>query len=294
MDIEYKNLHIIDGVLNDEEYHRHLDLLLEESIAKYNYGKLIHFVMNHTYGKCIFDDKLSLSIKNTLKNQNIIYEDTQIDYDFNHKSTENIIVSQKRSFEAAMSDEYKGKKIAVLDFASSKNPGGSPWFATAQEEALCRISTLFPCLYHDKSLYHDKHLNLSYWGTDDLIYLPDIVIFKSDEVAPRILKERYKVDVIVSAAPYLNEDFDIDNEKLRKVLTKRIEKILKIAQSKGVEVLILGAFGCGAFHNDPYIVASVFKDLLNKYYFDKVEFAIVCGRNDTNYRVFESILNSGK
>ena len=294
MDIEYKNLFLIDGVLSDEEYHQQLDLLIEESKIRGNYGRLTHFVMNHTYGKCVFDNELAHSIEETLKNQSIIYENEQIDYDFNHKSTSDIIVSRKRSYEAAMADEYKGKKVAVLDFASSSHPGGNPWHANAQEEALCRTSTLFPCLFKDVPLYHSKHRNLDCWGTDDLIYLPNVIIFKSDSEAPKMLKERHKVDVIVSAAPHLFDTSQMIEEKEREVLTKRIEKIFKLAQLKGVEVLILGAFGCGAFHNDPYIVAEVFKDLLNKYYFEKVEFAIFCGRDNTNYRVFESILNSGK
>ena len=202
------------------------------------------------------------------------------------------MVTSRRSFEAA--SFYKGKKIAVLDFASSKHPGGSPWSSGAQEESLCRCSTLQECLVAAKPKYHDLHNGLGKWGTNDLIYIPKVCVFKSDESAPLMLKkeDRFFVDIIVSAAPHFGEDESIDEKELEKVLTERLTRVFQVAKDERVDVLILGAYGCGAFHNPPEITAKVFKKLINRFEFPTIEFAIDCSRGDTNYKIFKKVLES--
>ena len=67
-----------------------------------------------------------------------------------------------------------------------------------------------------------------------------------------------------------------------------------IAQKEKVEVLILGAYGCGAFHNPPDVVAKAFKHELKLFNFDKVEFAVYCRPDvgNNNYFVFKDIMSS--
>ena len=84
----------------------------------------------------------------------------------------------------------------MLNFANNHHVGGSPWSAGAQEESLCRCSTLYPCLKAIAPLYHDKHAKdfdnglMDFWGNDDLIYTKDVVVIKTDESIPqRINKE---------------------------------------------------------------------------------------------------------
>ena len=251
-------------------------------------------VMTNTYELSHTSEILKNSLNYSISNQFIVYDDDIVEV-MPNSGNSSIIVSRKRSFEAA--SYYKGKKVAVLNFANNRNIGGAPYYANAQEEALCRCSTLLPCLeslekefylYH-KELIQNKRMDN--YGNDDLIYTPSVVVFKSDTLEPKILDENdwYNVDVITCAAPEMF--YNYNEEKFINVATKRIKRILDIAYKQNVEVLILGAFGCGVFRNPPHIVAKIFKELLTNYDFETVEFAVYSGRDSTNYEIFKNILN---
>lgn len=193
---------------------------------------------------------------------------------------------------------HKGEKIAVLDFANNHHAGGSPFTAGAQEECLCRMTTLFPCLEAKQKEFYAKHKTdyregrLDDYGNDDAIFVPDVVVFKSSESEPKILskEQRFQVDMIVMAAPELGFGESLNEQKLDSVLRQRIERIFDIAQAEGDRVLILGAFGCGAFHNPPEMVARIMKEFAEKSDFDEVDFAIKSWRDgDPNLVAFKSI-----
>ena len=217
----------------------------------------------------------------------------------------NIIVSQLRSFEAAA--QYIGKRTAVLNFASATNPGGGvEKGASAQEECLCRVSTLYPCLADQKmraSFYTPHRKNGNALHNDDIIYTPNVLVIKDDD--HNLLSEPFSVDIISCAAPNLRErpsnqyntgdtiKVQISDNELLVLHEKRARKIFSSAIANGVEILILGAFGCGAFQNDPHIVAQAYKNVLPDFvhYFHTIEFAIFCNaKNIENYQVFLSII----
>jgi uncharacterized protein (TIGR02452 family) len=116
-------------------------------------------------------------------------------------------------------------------------------------------------------------------GNDDLIYTPDVVVFKTDErtdpIYPKMMdpSEWYKVDVITSAAPQLRKVRTLP-ANYNDVIFSRIKKILDVAAKEHAEVLILGAWGCGAFKNDINVVSDTFYSLLKNYNFEVVEFAL--------------------
>ena len=223
-----------------------------------------------------------------------------------------IIVSPKRTLEAAAPYAYAGKKVCILNFASATNPGGGVTKgSSAQEEAICRCSTLHANLkeqYAWNAFYaphrraHDPQHN------DDCIYTPGVMVFKSDTDYPQLLPEEkwYSVNVLTCAAPNLRErpsnemnggDGDaavhISREDLQALHEKRIHRVLDIAWKKENEVVILGAFGCGAFRNPPTVVAQAMKTVVQEYRknFETIEFAVYCGTQyDTNYRVFQQVL----
>ena len=258
-----------------------------------NYREINNAVMTDTMEMCRLVESLKKSIDNSIKNEYVVYQSEPINAGDIQKNLEmKVHVSKKRTFEAA--EAYKGKKICCLDFANYYSMGGAPWSAGAQEESMCRVSTLYPCLQVQEQAFYKKHFieedkgEINYMGGHDLIYIPGVTVFKTDESIPKLKDEDtwFNIDVIVAAAPELFDDYD--EAQYYQVMTERIKRILELAAKEKVEVLILGAFGCGAFGNPPEIVADIFASLIKNYNFETVEFAVFC-RNDTkNYDVFES------
>lgn len=197
-----------------------------------------------------------------------------------------IAVTADTTYHCASRYVAPDKKIAVLNFANAYNPGGGVKNgAMAQEECLCRSSNLYESLtipYILRHYYKWNQKNTGDMGSDLVIYTPNVTVFKTDDVYPQYMDmERwFHVDVITCAAPYYDKDKKkpVRTEKLEEVLTRRITNILEVAMANDVDILILGAFGCGAFNNPPKLVASIFKRLLVKnlysQYFEKVVFAI--------------------
>lgn len=252
-------------------------------------------IFKNTMKKINEDSYLFESVENSIKNEYILFDKDAVSLDAEPSNKKaDIIVSPLRTFEAA--GKYRGKKVCALNFASSKNPGGGVVNgANAQEECLCRISTLYPCLA-DSNIFNEFYLpHRSMFSdtlyNDDLIFTPGIVWFKTDTASPVLMPKEdwFILDVITCAAPNLNANFTITATELEELHRKRIEKIFITAANEGEEVLILGAFGCGAFRNPPTIVANVMKELTDKYayYFDTIEYAVYCSpRNPTNYNEF--------
>ena len=273
---------------------------VKELYLKKSFWELNNQIMKDTEELCNTHPVLIDAIKYTVNNTEIIYDEAFIWCTPNPWNTK-IIISDKRSFEAAK--QYKWKKIAVLDFANNHSPWWAPHRAGAQEECLCRCSTLYPCLiwWDNYENYYQKHIDeynqriINNYGNNDVMYLPNIIVFKSDEDIPLILdeKEWYKVDIIVSAAPELYYGENYNEKKLEEMLYDRIERILVVAKQAGIQVLILWAYWCWAFHNPPKLVARIFKELLKDYNFETVEFPIFY-RNDAwrnNYDTFLEIFN---
>lgn len=219
-----------------------------------------------------------------------------------------VVVSGKRTLEAASA--YKGKKTCILNFASATNPGGGVVHgSSAQEEALCRCSTLYFVLNTDvlmRKFYQPHRKAGDPLYNDDLLYSPEVYAIKSDTSHPEHLPEDqwYKVDVITCAAPNLRERpsnrmnpdggkqaAKISEADLSVLLKKRIRRIFAAAAAGGNEVLILGAFGCGAFRNPPKIVAKAFRKALEDYRdcFETVEFAVFYTQYETeNFKAFQA------
>ncbi|MER6381307.1 TIGR02452 family protein [Streptomyces sp. NPDC001250] len=171
-------------------------------------------------------------------------------------------VTGESSLEAAR--RLAGAPVAVLNFASARNPGGGYLNgAQAQEEALCRASALYTCLLTARSFYdhHRAHRDPCY--TDRVIHSPAVPVFRDDR--GRLLAEPYCAGFLTAAAPnagVLRRTDPARAARLPGALAVRAERVLETAAALGYRRLVLGAWGCGVFQNDPAQVAGAFRTLL--------------------------------
>ena len=251
-------------------------------------------IFKDTYDKCEQNTILRESIEKSIKLTKFYYEDHKFNLkDKTIKSNEyNIIITPDRTLEAVqkyyISKDKKGK-IGVLNFASAKKPGGGVWTgARSQEESLCRASTLYPCLTTEflKDNYYSYHIEKKSENTNRIIYIPNILVFKSDNnVFSEMLDEKdwYNIDIITCPA-HNQRAYKVQYEKLKEINYYKIKAIIECAVENDVDNLILGAYGCGAFGNDPQLVSEAFKKILidEEYYkyFENVHFAIFTTLND--------------
>lgn len=209
-----------------------------------------------------------------------------------------VSLTQDRTFEAArrLVAENPDARCAVLNFASPVNPGGGVKSGSAaQEECLCRCSTLYPCLDQQRlwdGYYLPNRAARNSLSSDACIYTPGVVVVKEDGMPPTPLprEEWFEVDVLTCAAPNLRFVVGgLPASEQRQIHLVRARRILSVAASFGAKVLVLGAFGCGAFCNDPRAVASAWHQATDELgtWFDAIEFAVWCPpRRTENYDAF--------
>ena len=151
-------------------------------------------------------------------------------------------------------------RIGVLNFASARNPGGGFLAgAQAQEESLARSSGLYHSLLKCQSYYRYHRTHRSGLYSDRMIYSPHCPVFRSDDGA--LLEQAYCVDFITAPAPNagaVQQNGPSLVPQIEGVLRERASKLLGLAAHHRCDVLVLGAWGCGVFRNDPAMVAGIF------------------------------------
>lgn len=261
----------------------------------------------------IYSSKSYDQIVESNKKKTYIFKTEAKKYSSHYEKPMRIKVSNLDTLSAAkqyakMADIDDGETIVcILNFASATTPGGGVLKgSSAQEENLCRRTTLYPALNQQvcwDEYYNINRKNNTNIGSDTVIYTQDVLVFKDKDYNVLPKEEMFYTDVITCAAPNLREkpnnqynegaskeQLRLTNEELYDIHVKRARCILNAALQNGVTHLILGAFGCGAFQNDPATVARAYKDVLKEYTYDfeVVEFAII-GKNN-NFEIFNKIL----
>lgn len=208
------------------------------------------------------------------------------------KNENEIVLLDNLDSVSALFQHAEGK-TAVLNFSSYKNPGGGFLNGSqAQEEALCHESFLYNVLKNFQSDFYDVNKTNVNQGlyTNKALYSPNVVFVHDNQTL--------KCDVITCAAPNLSAYYfhmnksqqEIDHHLIQSTLRSRIQFIIDIAKENHVDTLILGAYGCGVFKQNPADVAKCFSEEIG--YFKKVVFAVPGKLNAENYNEFKKIFGN--
>lgn len=181
----------------------------------------------------------------------------------------------------------------VMNFANAHSAGGGFRLgANAQEEALCRCSTLYASIASSQAgrMYRYNNTHVSAVESDYMLLSPEVCVFRDEHCT--LLEKPFTAAVITLPAPNRRGAAMLAPKKLiAETMTRRIRIMLRIAAKHGYRDLVLGAWGCGAFGNSPEDVSGYFRNILiDEEYgrcFDRVVFAIYGkpdGRNVTAFR----------
>jgi uncharacterized protein (TIGR02452 family) len=181
-------------------------------------------------------------------------------------------VSNETTLGAAFRLVEGGLRPLALNFANGIQPGGGfLGGARAQEEVLCRSSALYQTLVGD-AMYEAHRQRPRPDSTDWAIYSPDVPVFRNDDGTA--LENYWLLSVLTCAAPYAPA---IGQPEAGDLLQRRIHRVLAMARSYGYAAIVLGAWGCGAFANDPHRTAVDVRQALENDFkgaFSDIAFAI--------------------
>lgn len=169
--------------------------------------------------------------------------------------------------------------IGVLNFASAKNPGGGFLNgAKAQEESLAVSSTLYPTLIAHEEYYNENRTHRSMMYLDYGIYSPDVVFFRDETF--QLTETPVRASVLTLPAVNMGQVLlkGENVQEAKKVMRRRMKLALGIFAEQKARHIVLGAYGCGVFRNDPNEVAIWWKELLKEgmgQYFDSVFYAVL-------------------
>ncbi len=193
-----------------------------------------------------------------------------------------VAVVNATSLAVARGMAARGLAPLVLNFASAKNPGGGFLKgARAQEESLARSSALYACLEKSRMYAHHRASSDCLYS-DWMIHSPHVPVFRDDDNGV-LLEEPYDCAFLTTPAPNAGVILQRDasprsREDIERTLATRARRVLAICAAKGHRHLVLGAWGCGVFANDPAFVARTFGAELEGAYagvFDEVIFAVL-------------------
>ena len=202
----------------------------------------------------------------------------------------------------------EGYNPLLLNFASGGHPGGGVENgARAQEETICRRSTLTRSIYafHRGSATKYGYFlipgdNYPITSRYSAIYSPCVTVFREGADCT-MLEDPYNVAVVSCAALNLNGRYSIKltteghmPQEALDITRCKIRTIFRIGLLHGHDALVLGAFGCGAFHNPPEEVARLFHKVMEeeefKNKFKVITFSIIEDHNsgNSNLRPFQA------
>ncbi len=192
-----------------------------------------------------------------------------------------IQVSNETTIGAILRLNEQGLRPLSLNFANGVEPGGGFLRgARAQEEAICRVSSLYWTLQGDAMYLHHSYRH-AVDSTDWAILSPQVPVFRSETGS--LFDTPLLADFITCAAPYTPT---VGQPTAGDLLRNRIHRVFAIAKAYGYSSLILGAWGCGAFGNDPNRTARDFREAIEGDFngqFASIVFAIADWSDDRKF-----------
>lgn len=166
--------------------------------------------------------------------------------------------------------ENRGKRSLSLNFANALFAGGAYTMGgNAQEESICRASLLYYTIRGEKDFYSNNRKRASALYTDGMILSESVPIIRDE--GGTLLEERMNADFVTCPAVNRHELLPWNRKRANEVMERRIEKIVSFMQSQSPDVMVLGAFGCGAFGNKREVILPFFEKAINRYTDGKAE-----------------------
>ncbi len=283
-------------ILNDS-----LDILNEGYYEKAGRSVKLHFSKDQMQTAQVFlpDDLTSMRAKKDLSftDDNLHSSDTGCT--LSCKNTDALVLSQTKYRDLKESGDTS-PKILVLNLASATHPGGRTRDgAIAQEEDLCRRTSLLLSLESDSAKkYYDYNDALkTHMGSDAIILSPYVDVIKDS--TSETLTEPFSISIMSCAAPMVRLGLEgMSKQEYEHMLYVRIQGILLVAASHNYRYLILGAFGCGMYGNDAATVSNLFDRAIRDFtyakkninqLFDSIDFAVLCPPGkEYNYNEFKN------
>ncbi|NCA90683.1 MAG: TIGR02452 family protein, partial [Gammaproteobacteria bacterium] len=198
-------------------------------------------------------------------------------------------VTSESTLVAARRLRARHPRVLVLVFGNGIEPGGGFLLGNrGQESALCRASALYATLQGD-ALYAAHQARPQPDATNWAILSPDVPVFRDDAGQP--LDQPWSLSFITAAAPYAPR---LGREPAARLMQSRIRRVLAIARAYGYPALVLGAWGCGTYGNDPARIAALFRSALEAQAgaFAEVVFAVADGSpGRKTYEAFSAAFN---
>lgn len=219
----------------------------------------------------------------------------QIDLGSPHDTPTVFEVNPLTTLNAVRKEYPADQNVVCLNFASARNPGGGFLNGSqAQEESVARATGLYPCLLKGQGYYVANRAIETCLYTDHMIYAPEVPVLKDEE--GDLLNEVVHCSVLT--APAVNTGVVLHNEpdnipQIEPMMSRRIAMVLAVCAQQKHETLVLGAWGCGVFRNDPQIIARMFHEHLNgsfKNQFKRVVFSIYA-RDDRFIKPFQELFS---
>ncbi len=184
------------------------------------------------------------------------------------------------AFELNQRRKETEKPVLILNFANPHRPGGGIRSRPGtQEEHLCVKTTVLCSLETEEAwpFYQTNQDCGTQAQTDTILFSPNTMVIRNPDLSLR--EDPFPVAVMTVSAPIASRMEESELPNLENILKGRIYGMLCAAAADGYTRLVLGAWGCGNFGNDPELVARLFRDNLTGN-FEEVTMAVFDNSED--------------